>query len=415
MMTRLEKRMSGVADDSGAILAYVAVAMIVMLGVSTFVADYGVLWASRRQAQNSADAAAMAGAIALAYDDGTDLTYSGPAKESALLVSQKNFVWGAAPSVSSTSDISFPTCPDGVGTCIRVNVYRNAERGDALPMFFGYFVGLSTQDVRATATAEVEFANATDCLKPWAVVDKWAEHYPVDPAPWTLTSTFDKYDKFGNPNPAITTPDVYVAPTEDDFGTGFHPYESDGKTRTSDYGLELTLKLGNQNDFDFATGWFAALALLDSKGGHDYLNNIKHCVGVTYKIGDSIPINTEPGEKVGPTEQATEGDIDSLINQDPGAFWDPNLLGPNIGGVSHSAYGMSPRVVAIPLVNPDIMMEVQKGGRTDVPIANIMGFFVDHYDNSAKSVVGYLCAMPGKLAGPGGVKGTFLRTIVLVQ
>jgi hypothetical protein len=402
------------ADDRGAILAYVAVAMLVMLGVATFVADYGVLWASRRQAQNSADAAAMAGAVALAFDNAADLTNSGPAKQGALLISQKNFVWGAAPSVSATSDISFPTCPDGAGTCVRVNVYRNAARGDALPMFFGYFVGLSTQDVRATATAEVQPANATDCLKPWAVIDKWAEHYPIDPAPWTLASTYDKYDKNGNPDPKITHPDVYVAPTEDDFGTGFHPYEADG-SYTSDYGLRLSLKLGGQTDFDYATGWFAALALPNSTGGNDYRNNIENCVGVTYKIGDVLPINTEPGEKVGPTAQATVGDPNSLVNQDPGAYWDTKLNGGK-GGVAGSAYGVSPRIVAIPLVNPDIMTEVQKGGRTDVPIANIMGFFVEGYDNTTKAVTGYLCTMPGKLvAGAGGVEGTFLKSVVLVR
>jgi hypothetical protein len=156
--------------------------------------------------------------------------------------------------------------------------------------------------------------------------------------------------------------------------------------------------------------------LPDSTGGNDYANNIKHCVGVTYKIGDVLPINTEPGEKVGPTRQATEDDPDSLVNQDPGAHWDPNLYGYGKGGVTGSAYGVSPRIVAVPLVNPDIMMEVQKGGRTSVPIANIMGFFIEGYDSGTKSVTGYMCSMPGKLvAGAGGVEGTFLKTVILVR
>jgi hypothetical protein len=177
----------------------------------------------------------------------------------------------------------------------------------------------------------------------------------------------------------------------------------------------LHLKVGDKTDFDFATGWFAALALLDSKGGKDYKNNIKGCVGITYKVGDVIPIDTEPGEKVGPTRQGTEQDADSLINQDPHAWWDTSLNGGR-GGVAGSDFGLSPRIVAIPLVNPDIMAEVQKGGRTDVPIANIMGFFVEDYDNATKSVVGRLVTMPGKLAtGGGGVLGSFLKVIVLVR
>jgi hypothetical protein len=66
----------------------------------------------------------------------------------------------------------------------------------------------------------------------------------------------------------------------------------------------------------------------------------------------------------------------------------------------------------------DIMIEVQKGGRTTVPISNIMGFFVEGYDNSTKSVSGYLMTMPGKFVaggGPTGPGGSFLIQIVLVR
>ena len=40
--------------------------------------DYGVMWSSRRQAQNAADAAALAGAISLAYDDPDDFDAHAP-------------------------------------------------------------------------------------------------------------------------------------------------------------------------------------------------------------------------------------------------------------------------------------------------------------------------------------------------
>ena len=47
--------------ERGAVLVHVAIAMIGLLAFSSFVIDYGVLWAARRQAQNAADAGAMAG------------------------------------------------------------------------------------------------------------------------------------------------------------------------------------------------------------------------------------------------------------------------------------------------------------------------------------------------------------------
>jgi len=406
-------------DERGAILLQVSIAMVALLSFAALVTDYGVLWASRRQAQNAADAAALAGAISLGKNPDFDI-----ARAVAKSIGQSNKVFGLAPnitlgsgdSVDEKEDISFPLCPTGspgAGTksCIRVNVYRN-EVKDALPTFFGKLFGQQSQGVKATATAEILSANSTDCLKPWAVVDKWSEHYPVNPAPWTIDSTFDKYDKKGDVDPKYVPPDEYIAPTADDFGSGFHPFNDDG-TFSSDYGLELWLKVGAKTDFDFATGWFAALALEDSTGGKDYKNNIKNCVGTTYTIGDELPINTEPGEKVGPTKQGTKTDADSIIQQDPGAYWDPTLNDGH-GGVAGSCCGVSPRIVAIPLVNPDIMADAQKGGRTSVPIANIMAFFVEDYED--KGVKGRLITMPGKFDSSGGTAdGAFLQTIILVR
>src|SRR5262245_66302753 len=98
-------------DDRGAILVHVAIALLALVAFSTFVADYGVLWASRRQAQNAADAGAIAGAVGLAFDNNADLTDTGPAKESAFLATQKNFVWGQVPNVVKATDITFAVCP----------------------------------------------------------------------------------------------------------------------------------------------------------------------------------------------------------------------------------------------------------------------------------------------------------------
>lgn len=406
-------------DDRGAALIQVIIGFLALFAFSTFVMDYGVFWTSRRQAQNAADAAALSGAVALAYDDGTDST--GVVSQSAFAESQRNNVWGQPPSVVAATDIQTPAtgykCPDdGTSTCVRVDVYRTSARGNALPVFFGVVVGLSSQDVKASAVAKVSNANATNCLKPWAVIDKWQENWPA-PGPWTTDSTFDKYDNKGNIDPSITNPDVYTPPTEDDPGTGFRPRNPDG-SYTADYGLELTLKVGSQSDFSFASGWFSALALGNSRGGNDYETNIKTCVGVTYKIGDTLPVDTEPGEKVGPTKQGVATDADSLVQQDPGAHWDATMNGGH-GGVAGSAFPISPRIVAIPLVNPDAMAAANQNGRTGVPIANILGFFVEGLGGTGnKGVIGRLMTIPGSLVttAPGvGGESSFLKAITLIR
>jgi hypothetical protein len=253
------------------------------------------------------------------------------------------------------------------------------------------------------------------------VVDKWEEHWEgtAPNTTWTPDSNFDKYLETGGNkgeiDPAILTPDVYVAPTTSSPGTGFRPYDANGYT--ADYGREITLKVGSNTDFEYATGWFRALALNDSSGGSDYNANIKGCIGVGYKIGDELAISTEPGDKVGPTKQGVETDDDSLIKQDPGAWWNPDL-NDGRGGVDGSMYKSSPRIVAIPLINPDIATEAQKGGRTTVPIANIMGFFVEGMDASGKGVTGRLVTIPNlKSSGAPqiGQESAFSRLIRLIR
>ena len=66
-------------DDSGFSLVFVAVGMMGFVGVSMLAIDVGMLMTARSQAQNSADAGALAGATALVYNDWNDRSATGPA------------------------------------------------------------------------------------------------------------------------------------------------------------------------------------------------------------------------------------------------------------------------------------------------------------------------------------------------
>src|SRR6476620_901504 len=117
-------------NERGAILVQVTVVMVGLLAFLTLVVDYGVMWMSRRQAQNAADAGALAGAISLAFDDPTDCSDTGPAKQAAHAAALANNVFGVAPDNNVSTDIVFYgpghtlPCPDGDAgaTCIRVDV-----------------------------------------------------------------------------------------------------------------------------------------------------------------------------------------------------------------------------------------------------------------------------------------------------
>src|SRR5262245_39674680 len=111
-------------SERGAALIQVGIALFVLVGMSAFVLDYGVMRMARRQAQNEAYAGALAGAIARGYDEKADTPApDGPAHDSAVAAATANPVFNEAGGVLVTWD-----CPDYVDAnahCVRVDVHRD--------------------------------------------------------------------------------------------------------------------------------------------------------------------------------------------------------------------------------------------------------------------------------------------------
>lgn len=426
--------------ERGAVLVHVAISMIALIAFNGLVVDYGILWLARRQAQNSADAAALAGAVSLGFVDVNDQTL---ARQSAIAIANQNYVWGVPPDIQDT-DVTFPPCPPGspgAGTnaCIRVDVFRNQRASPTaapLETIFGRLYGVMDQGVKATATAEVLYGTAVNCVRPWTIPDKWQENMNdvVSPPPsvsgWDQTDSFERYDKSGNLLPG--TPDFYQP-----WGTGLMPkppyqaaLEPDGTgyTRQSvtmggDYGRKFTLKSGNPQDA-IAPGWFyPVVAQPCCIGGNCYRDSICGCVCPNDWLAPPQMIQNEPGNMIGPTRQG----VNCLIAQDPDAKWDPTLNGGK-GGIydgcmdpKHASYpcattnGYSPRLVPIPVFDPDVYDKGQASGRQDIQITKLVGFFV--LPMNGNDVEGYLMDYPtvptaGAPAPPGS---TFLISIALVR
>src|ERR671920_1482667 len=110
--------------------------------------DVGMVMTARSQAQNSADAGALAGATALVYDDFNNRTPTGPAVTSAIAASLANKVMGG-PVTVTPPDVTFPTNPTtGVANRVQVTVFRQVNT-----LIAKYFQ-IETADIRAVATAE---------------------------------------------------------------------------------------------------------------------------------------------------------------------------------------------------------------------------------------------------------------------
>jgi Flp pilus assembly protein TadG len=449
------------SDERGAVLVHVAILIIALLAFTAFTFDMGVKWVSRAQAQNSADAGALAGAVALSFDNPNDLTDTGPAKQSAYLYTQANAVWGQSPDVNISTDITFPACPDGSpDLCVKADVYRTAASRGAgakpLPTFFANLLGIAQQGVRATATAQVRTGNATDCLKPWAVVDRWAE-YVATTSPtasvnnWDPSQTFDKYRPCCTGPLPRYEPDVYVPPSASSSGTGW----TVDPPPLGDYGRQFGIKTDAPGNTTVSSGWFRALDLprtdTSNLGGNAYGANITTCSGYPVAIAD--PALTCPAatslttfaDKVywasqgcvrvqtGVIQGQTISGIDDIYNRDPNARWDPTLNGK--GGVVNSDFDPSPRIVPVAVMDIDQYLAPDPSGSGGVvKIVNIFGFFIEgmgDIDSSGniifdpsnplssrnKVVVGRLMTIPGVPISRSPITSTssFLRTIVLVR
>lgn len=195
------------------------------------------------------------------------------------------------------------------------------------------------------------YAQEQTCIKPLAVPDKWIENQTP---PYSADDTFDLVDSKGNPLP---NPDVYIPFGQADY-TGY---------TEQDFGSELVLKAG---DGTIAPGWYLPVALGDGRGANDFRSNISNCNAAVVDVLDLVV--AEPGNMTGPTRQG----IEELINQDPNAFWNAQT-----NRVEGSAYPVSPRVVTMPLFDPEYYdVGKQNGRNADLKVANFIGFFVEGFN-----------------------------------
>jgi hypothetical protein len=441
-------------SERGTVLIQVAIAILSLTAFSAFVLDYGVLWVSRNQAQNAADAGALAGAIARGFDETTDPPSTGgkaelSAKWAARCASgsascpttpsSANPIWPSQAGASSGVEVLWECPPTFGGRCVRVNVYRDGTNGSTtLPAFFGPLLGISSQGIRATASARVANANATNCMRPFSIADEWDEQ--LDPP-----NHYNRYDATGNVLPGVT--DQYIPASSSGPGTGYR--------LPRDYGVQKTLKgaISDPNTDPILRSWSLPVQLPDGAGGYrnggdNFREDIGQCNPNIVKIGDYLPLQT--GDMVGPTLQG----FSELTLKDPTALWDAGaqkIQGSCAPGMCPTGRvePVSPRIIPIPvwdidefawrrLKNDYSSPYVDANGTTHVPtsaacgskkcvrVTNILGFFptVATVVLDAKgmeigvNITGYLVTRPGIFSGTApelADTASFVKVIQLIR
>jgi Putative Flp pilus-assembly TadE/G-like len=343
-------------DESGMTYVFIGLGLMALLSASMLAIDVGMLMTARNQAQNSADAGALAGATALAFDNWDDRTPSGPAVQNAIRGGTSNLVQSAAPSVRS-EDVDFPADPvSGEFNRVRVKVWRTGARGNPVSTLIASYFGMRNVDIGATATAEAAPANAMTCVKPFIIPDRWVEN--TNP-PWDADDTFDMYDNQNNPLPNA---DVYIPAGQPGYA---------GYNQESDRGARLIIRAGSGNNIQPTFYYSLALGGMSGTGGADYDWNIANCNTTIMHIGDIVI--QEPGNMVGPTIDGAEG----LIARDPNAYWDDTQ------NKVITQQNPSPRVFPIPLYDPVYYTIGKMNGRyADFKVANWIGFFLESIQNN---------------------------------
>ena len=382
-MTRFHNRLR---DERGMTLVMVATGMVAFLSATMLAVDVGMLMVARTEAQSAADAGALAGAVALGFDDYDDRSATGPAVTNAIAASTsgENGVMNANVSVLA-EDVTFP-----IVSQVRVRVQRSSMRGNPLTTFIAPMFGIDTVNIGAEATAEVMPADAMTCVKPFTIPDKWIENQTP---PWDPSDTFDLYDKKGN---LLPDADVYIPRGQ----PGYTGYSAEPAPE-GDRGALVTLKAGQGTQI--TPSIYFPYSMGGVTGSDEYRKNIAECNTLMMRPGDRLL--AEPGNQSGPTRQGME----DLIAKDPNAYWD------TINQKPVSTMHPSPRVVAIPLFDP-VFYETGKteGRNADFKAVNYMGFFIEEMNGN--DVKGRVTPISGIYTGTGpDPAGMFPIAIVLVK
>ena len=154
-------------------------------------------------------------------------------------------------------------------------------------------------------------------------------------------------------------------------------------------------------------------------GANNYRNDIQGCNPAAISMPTTLA--NEPGNMTGPTEQG----VQSLIDEDPTAFWDSTYQnpvtgtwGPIAGSSCHPSgstpTGFSPRLRPLPLFDPHAYDAGREAGCLDIFLTRFGGFFIESL--IAGDVRGHLSvALAVAGGGPLDDESAFLRTVILVR
>jgi hypothetical protein len=245
---------------------------------------------------------------------------------------------------------------------------------------------------------------------------------PTDPP----CGTFSRYLYPAGPPATVESPDAYIPPSidsEDFTPTGYQLFQLEQPMRVSGTDpLIFVAPLVKQPDDPIdPTRWrrITKSSLVPIQiGGGGFDANLTSCSQQPLHVGDLVT-----SETTATWPQVTDAAVEKIA-LDSAATWDRTAFRIRGSCAATGSCGViSPRLVLVPMFDPDLYDKTRGGGPECaglpcIKIVNFAGFFIDSLTD-ANQIVGHLTTYPGTsidMEKPFvGYKWSFLRTAVLTR
>lgn len=327
-------------EERGQIVLVAAAALVVVIGFTALAIDLGFVTYARREAQNDADAMALAAA--------RELPDQAQAQDIAYLWAEKNDV-----PTAEVIGVSFGVTCSGraVENAVTVRLRRRQTT------FFAGVFGVGSRDVNVCATARVGIAEAGDELMPFGFFEE------------------DPFGTADDPN----NPDVC------------HMKEAGGAPNPALWGQPCLIKIAKEGANQWTGGNAGPVRMdegepsgannydgdcnVDGSGASFYEDNIKHGSECYYAKNDEL--RPKPGNMPGPTCSA--------FNDKIGANTD--TLSDVFGGLENGVYTVvnksSPRFALLPITTVS-----SNGSSTTITIKGFITVYVKEWCGNLSSPTG---------------------------
>jgi hypothetical protein len=423
---------TGRRGERGATLVMVALMVFMLLGMAALSIDYGMVKATKAEAQRAVDAAALAGASSFLEPD--------PMNDDSNVAVMRADSLAAAHEVRQV--LIDTTAEIDIDVILAEEKVRVTFTRTGMPVWFANIFGINSVGIKAVAVARAVAASNAACVMPVAIPDLW-KNVNVDPSKpndppeelvpdglwnfvdkpggntgildsrerelWEFDLGEDIYDQelYGYNSPYRNSPDS--GGTIPRTGNPF-------LDKTGDYGRQITLMTLAPQDGTTSSNYYTwGYTTNEANSANEVAARItsRNCQIATVG-GEGYEVPAGDGAEVGPISNAWN----ERIAYDAPARWDDysNTAVDALGGTNW--INTTPRVVIVALYSP----EGEMTGPSDNKLVfnNFARVFLDPRPPGCAAV----CKDPitarflGFVTSPGGgpgVTGTLIRKLQLVE